>query len=272
MNTQLQWEFGGSVPEHYESYLVPSIFGPWAHDLVEMAALHAGERVLDIACGTGIVARTAARRLGVGGYVVGVDLSTPMLTVARAAAAAENLAIDWRESSAAELPMADASFDVAFCQQGLQFFPDRPAALREMYRVLATGGRLVLSVWSKIERSPGFAALAEALTRHISREAGTLMIAGPFGLSSPEELGALLTGASFEHITIRPAVKILRYPSSQEFLLRYAAGSALASAVASADDHARAELLAKVNAKLQSYIGDRGLAFPIESNIVIARR
>ena len=177
--------------------------------------------MLDIACGTGTVARTAARRLGVGGYVVGVDLSAPMLTVARAAAAAEHLAVEWREGSAVELPMADASFDVAFCQQGLQFFPDRPTALREMYnRVLATGGRLVLSVWSKIERSPGFAVLAEALARHISREAGALMTAGPFALSSPEDLRALLVGASFEHITIRPAVKILRYPSSDEFSRR----------------------------------------------------
>jgi len=174
--------------------------------------------VLVSACWTlpaGIVARTAARRLGVGGYVVGVDPSVPMLTVARTAAAAEDLAVEWREGSAAELPIADASFDVAFCQQGLQFLPERPPVLRKMYRVLATGGRLVLSV-------PG-----------LSRARGSANAAR-------QSRGG--------HADDRWAIR------------------------SSADDHARAELLARVNAKLQSHIDDQGLAFPIESNIVIARR
>jgi ubiquinone/menaquinone biosynthesis C-methylase UbiE len=178
MNCQPQWQFVGSVPENYERYLVPSIFGPWAEDLVEMAALRLGERVLDIACGTGIVARTAARKFDGSGSVVGLDLSAPMLAAARAAAAAEGLAVEWLEGSAVKLPLADAAFDVAFCQQGLQFFPDRVSALREMYRVLTPGGRLVLSAWGPIERSPGFAVLAEALTRHIGPDAGALMTTG----------------------------------------------------------------------------------------------
>jgi ubiquinone/menaquinone biosynthesis C-methylase UbiE len=272
VNPQLQWHFVGSVPENYERYLVPSIFAPWADDLVEVAALDPGHRVLDIACGTGIVARTAARRLGSGGRVVGLDLSAPMLGVARVAAAAEGVTIEWREGSALQLPSADREFDVVFCQQGLQFFPDRPAALREMRRVLAPSGRIVLSVWRPIEQSPGFAVLAQALTTHISPEAGTLMTCGPFGLSSTEELRRLITAASFKDISIRPTAKVLRYPSSDEFVLRYAAGSALAGAIADADANARAALLAEVGAKLQSLTGDRGLAFSIESNIVIAHR
>jgi ubiquinone/menaquinone biosynthesis C-methylase UbiE len=117
MNSQAQWQFVGSVPENYERYLVPSIFASWAEDLVEMAALRAGERVLDIACGTGIVARIAARKLGGSGSVLGLDLSAPMLEAAHAAA--EGMAVEWREGSAVKLPLADAAFDVAFCQQGL---------------------------------------------------------------------------------------------------------------------------------------------------------
>src|ERR1700747_179370 len=103
MNLQRQWHFLGSVPENYDHYLVPSIFGPWAHDLVEMAALRPGERVLDIACGTGIVARVAARRLGGSGSVLGLDLSAPMLKASRAAAAAEGMAVEWQEGSAVKL-------------------------------------------------------------------------------------------------------------------------------------------------------------------------
>jgi ubiquinone/menaquinone biosynthesis C-methylase UbiE len=272
MNTQAQWQFVGSVPENYERYLVPSIFAPWADDLIEMVALQPHHRVLDIACGTGAVARTAARHQGSGGNVTGVDLSAPMLTAARSAAAADGATIAWQEGSALQLPLADEAFDVAFCQQGLQFFPDRPAAMREMYRVLVPGGKLVLSVWREIERSPGFAILAQALTSHVSADAGALLRLGPFGLSGAEELRDLIAGAGFKDIDIHPATKILRYPSSDEFVLRYAAGSALAGAVANVDDDARAALLAEVAERLQPYVQARELAFPIESNIVIACR
>jgi ubiquinone/menaquinone biosynthesis C-methylase UbiE len=272
MNSQRQWRFVGSIPENYECYLVPTIFGPWAEDLVEMAALRPGERVLDIACGTGIVARTAARKLAGSGSVVGLDLSAPMLAAARAAAAAEGMAVEWCESSAVKLPLADAAFEVVFCQQGLQFFPDRVSALREMYRVLTPGGRLVLSVWGPIERSPGFAVLTEALTQHIGPDAGALMTAGPFSLSDAEELRAIVAEATFKDVTIRPGFKTLRFLSPDEFVLRYAAGSALASAVAHADAGAVAALLAGVATKLQSAIDDQGLGFPIEANLVIAHK
>src|SRR6476619_3949123 len=95
MSASPQWQFVGNVPENYERYLVPSIFAPWAHDLVEVAALRSGERVLDIACGTGIVARTAARILGDGSSVVGLDLSAPMLVAAHSAAKAEEVSVEW---------------------------------------------------------------------------------------------------------------------------------------------------------------------------------
>jgi len=132
MNSPPQWQFVGSAPENCGRYLVPSIFASSGEDPVEMAALRPGERVLDIACGTGIVARIAARKLGGSGSVLGLDLSGPMLETARAAAAAKGMAVEWREGSAVKLPLADAAFDVVFCQQGLQFFPDRVTALREI--------------------------------------------------------------------------------------------------------------------------------------------
>src|SRR2546425_1024714 len=248
VSPQPDWQFVGSVPENYERYLVPSIFGPFAADLIDIAAPRENERVLDIACGTGIVARTAARRVGRRGSVVGLDTSAPMLEAARSAAAREGISVEWREGSAVKLPFLDGAFDLVLCQQGLQFFPDRPMALREMRRVLAPRGRLELSVWRPIDRSPGFAVLVEALTRHISPQAGALMTSGPFGLSDAEELRALVASANFRDVTVRPAVKMLRYPSPDEFVRYYAAGSALAGPVAGADDHVRAALLADVRA------------------------
>jgi ubiquinone/menaquinone biosynthesis C-methylase UbiE len=272
MSAGPQWHFVGSVPDSYERYLVPTIFGSWANDLVETAGLQPGERVLDVACGTGIVARTAARRVGRSGVVVGLDLSAPMLEVARSAAANEGFSIAWQEGSAVNMPLADATFDVVLCQQGLQFIPDRPAALREMYRVLTLEGRLVMSVWRDIERSPGFAVLADALMRHVGPESGGLLTSGPFGLSNTEELRSLIAAAGFRAITIRPATKILRFSSPEEFVLQYAAGSALAGIIAAVDDNARATVFAEIIARLQPYVDDQGLAFPIESNVAVARR
>ena len=230
MTAELEWNFLTSVAENYERNLVPIVFAPWANELVETAALRQGDRVLDVACGTGIVARIAARKLGGTGSVTGLDASAPMITVARAAATAEGVAVEWREASAVELPFTEAAFDVVLCQSGLQFFPDRPASLREMHRVLKPGGRLILSVWGPIERSRGFAVAADALARHIGPEAARPITSGAFGLSDADELRALVTGANFKDITVRASVKILRYPSPDEFILRHITGSPLGSA------------------------------------------
>src|SRR5262249_13923549 len=152
---------------NYERYLVPAIFGPWAADLLALAAPQPGERVLDLACGTGAVARLTAERVGTAGAVIGLDLNPGMTELARSLPAPRGAAVEWRVGTALELPFTNATFDLALCQQGLQFFSDRAAALGETRRVLRSGGRLALSVWRSIDRSPGFAALAEALAEHV---------------------------------------------------------------------------------------------------------
>src|SRR5215218_1556352 len=180
---------GGSLAELYERDLVPAIFGPWVEDLLAAAdvrpgarvldvACGPGARVLDVACGTGVVARAAAPRVGPTGAVVGLDLSPAMLAAAAALPSVAGAPIAWQEGNALALPFADRSFDVVVCQQGLQFFPDRLAAMREMRRVLVPGGRVALAVWRPIEHSPGFAVFADALDRHI----GPDLLAGPFSL------------------------------------------------------------------------------------------
>jgi ubiquinone/menaquinone biosynthesis C-methylase UbiE len=119
--------------------------------------------VLDVACGTGIVARTAAERLGNHGTVIGLDLNEDMLEVAHTTSSKIYPHIEWRKGDVKEIPFQDSSFDVIFCQQGLQFFPDRLAALREIYRVLKTNGRFVLSAMRPIKHNPSYAILSEAL-------------------------------------------------------------------------------------------------------------
>ena len=197
MSQSERWQLGGNAPEVYETELVPAIFAPWAPLVVAKAALRHGERVLDVACGTGVVARLAAEQVGAGGHAVGVDLNPGMLARARASPMPEGTAVEWREGDAGALPFGTASFDAVFCQLGLQYFPDRQQAAREMYRVLKPGGRLVVLVWRALAHSPGFAALAAALERHVSPAAAAVMRAPfVFGDTTDELRGLLMRRAS----------------------------------------------------------------------------
>jgi ubiquinone/menaquinone biosynthesis C-methylase UbiE len=271
MNNRQQsawYDYGGSGPEIYERHMVPSIFGPWAVDLVKLAAPAPGERVLDVACGTGIVARLATQYVGPTGRVVGLDLNSGMLTVARSTSGGiEN--IEWREGNAMAMPLSDKTFDLVFCQQGLQFFPDRLASLREMHRVLVPGGRLAVSVWSSMDKSPGFSLFAEALGDHIGSEAAALMRL-PFSLSSEGELRSLIERAEFHDAKINPATKKLAFPSPDEFVKRYVAASPLASTLARAESKSQQALLEAMSKALRSYVNLDGLAFPIETHFVLA--
>jgi ubiquinone/menaquinone biosynthesis C-methylase UbiE len=133
--------------EGYERFMVPPLFQPWARRLVDAASPRAGERILDLACGTGVVAREIVRRLGASATITAVDLNPAMLDVARAAAAAEGATIEWREARAEALPFPDFSFDLVLCQFAMMFFADRRAAAAEMRRVLADAGGALASVW-----------------------------------------------------------------------------------------------------------------------------
>ena len=274
MSDQGQWQVAGNAAETYERALTPAVFAAWAPLVVALADPRSGERVLDVACGTGVVTRLVARQVGRTGKVVGLDLNPGMLAVAAATAASEpptSASITWQEASTTRMPFPDGAFDVAYCQLGLQFFPDRPAALREMHRVLVSGGRLGLMVWRGIEHSPGFDILAAALARHVSPEAAGIMRA-PFGLAEGEELRGLMAAAGFRDITIRPVAGTVRFPSVARFVQDYVAGSPLAGHVAKVSDEARAALVGEVGDALRSHLAGGALAFPIEAHLASARK
>jgi ubiquinone/menaquinone biosynthesis C-methylase UbiE len=153
-----------SVPDEYEEYLVPAVFGAWAEVLLDAIVIPPGSRVLDIASGTGVLARAAARRAGCDGQVVASDVSRPMLARAAAAGAPDGAApIQYQEAPADALPFADSSFDVVLCQQGLQFFPARAAAIGEMRRVLRSGGVAGMAVWAEGHPVEPFGVYCEEL-------------------------------------------------------------------------------------------------------------
>lgn len=273
MSQQGQWQVAGGAPEVYERELVPAVFGVWAPILVELAPPQPSECVLDVACGTGVVARIAATRVGPSGTVVGIDLNSGMLSVARSMASPDPQSggqLQWQEASADKLPFPDGSFNVVYCQLGLQFFADRPAALREMRRVLGTEGRLALMVWCGIHESPGFAVLADALQRHVGQAAAAIMRA-PFGLSNADELEALHRAAGFQAVAIQQRSGTVRFPSVERFVLSYVGGSPLAGPVSQVDDAARAALITDVRNALGKFTSNDELAFPIAAHLLNAR-
>jgi SAM-dependent methyltransferase len=274
VSDQGQWQVAGNAAEIYERALTPAVFAAWAPLVVALADPRSGERVLDVACGTGVVTRLVARQVGRTGKVVGLDLNPGMLAVAAATAASEpptSASITWQEASATRMPFPDGRFDVAYCQLGLQFFPDRPAALREMHRVLVSGGRLGLMVWRGIEHSPGFDILAAALAG-MSVPGPPASCALPFGLAEAEELRELMAAAGFRDITIRPVAGTVRFPSVARFVQDYVAGSPLAGHVAKVSDEARAALVGEVGDALRSHLAGGALAFPIEAHLASARK
>ena len=271
MSQAERWQLGGNAPEVYETQLVPAIFGPWAPVLVARAALRAGERALDVACGTGAVTRLVAPQVGPTGHVVGLDLNPGMLARARASPPPEGATVDWREGDAGALPFDTSSFDAVFCQLGLQYFPDRQQAAREMHRVLKRTGRLVTLVWRALAHSPGFAALATALELNVSPAAAAVMRA-PFVFGdSTDDLRDLLTQAGFRTVRVGADVRMVRFASPAAFVQYQVAGSPLATHVAQADDAVREALIREVTEAMQSYLNDDGLAFPIEGQIAVAQ-
>jgi ubiquinone/menaquinone biosynthesis C-methylase UbiE len=269
MSHEGRWQLRGDAAEFYERY-VKLVMEPWVRRLVDVAALQPAEHILDVACGTGFVARLAAQRLGANGRVVGIDLNAKMIEAARAASDRDaSTTIEWRVGDAAALPFEDGAFDAILCQQGLQFFPDRVQALREMRRVLRPGGRLAFTVWSAIGDTPYAAAFAAALARHVSPEAGS-MARAPHALHDAVELHALVTSAGFRHVRVRPTIETTALPLPEKFVPGHFAALPMAETIARLTPDRRAALVQDVTEALRPYVDGGHLRVPAGVHVVTA--
>lgn len=260
--------YESSPPENYERYFVPAIGEPVARDLIDRAALRVGERVLDVACGTGVVTRLAAEQVEDTGTVAGLDVNPGMLSVARSVTPPET-SIDWHHASAESMPLPDDAFDVVLCQMGLQFMADKAAALSEMRRVLAPGGRIILNAPGPTP--PPMAVMAEGLATEIGPQAAGFVHA-VFSLHDPEELRKLLEAAGFSDVVVDHHVKALRLPPPQQFLWQYISSTPLAEAVATIGEDARAALEQRTVAGCEPFVQNGALVTEVRMLTAIARR
>lgn len=264
-----RYQLSDNAARAYETQKVGSIFRPLAEQTVEHAALRESDRVLDVACGTGIVLRVIGKRMpGIAG-LVGVDLNRGMLKIARSLSAEEGVDCEWHQCDVTELPFDSAAFTLCCCQQGLQFFPDKPTALVEMHRVLGPGGRLLVSVWSEL--SPLFAAMGEALASNVSSEVAKRALA-PFAFRDQQVIQDMLAAARFTLQKVQVLTLDRKLGPASESIPAEIAGSPVASDVDTLDPETRQQLISDISARLEPYRTAEGYKIPQSSYLFEATR
>jgi ubiquinone/menaquinone biosynthesis C-methylase UbiE len=260
-------------PESYEDFIVPALFAPWSDHLIRSANVQPGEHVLDVACGTGIVARRIAPRVGSQGSVIGLDINPTLLNVAGAAAEREGLRIEWQAGPAEQLPFPHEIFDLVTCQFGLMFFTDGQKALMEMHRVLRPGGRVVVSVWQGLDRHPFYQTLHTVSRQHLGKSS----VQEVFSLGDADELRKLLTDAGFQQVEIEPATITARYSHPEEFVAwEIDVDPASTPAMQSLDAQAQQAILAAVRNDMQAALNevmqDGLVVLASHAHVALARR
>jgi ubiquinone/menaquinone biosynthesis C-methylase UbiE len=254
--------------QRYEAQVVPTNITPHTHAVFDHVALYDGERVLDVACGTGIVARVAVERFPHLASIVGVDLNPAMLIIARTHLPATTIPVTWQEGDGCALPFPEDSFDVVVCQQGLQYIPDKAAALRHMHRVLVPGGRLICTVWSRPHRAN--VALADALRHHVSTEAAASSLA-PFAWTDADLIRQTVVDAGFETVEMAVIESQSRMSASAESVHAYINSMAVRLPYAEEVAAVHLALEEAVSTALQPYrVGDAFL-MPSQAHLVQAR-
>jgi ubiquinone/menaquinone biosynthesis C-methylase UbiE len=257
-----------TFPEIYERILVQPLFRPFAEQLIRRLEPAAGDSLLDIACGTGIVARVGREELGAAARIVGIDAAAPMLAIARSVDAT----IDWRQGSAASLPVQEGErFSLLACHQGLQFFPDKPAAVREMRRVIAPGGRIAVACWLPLSELPAARELNDIAERHVGPISDSRHSFG-----DPDALEGLLVDGGFKDARIETMSHDVRLGDGALYArLNAMAVIGMTAKGKAMNESERAELAGRIAADSQELIArfTRNGAFllPLTSNIAIAR-
>jgi SAM-dependent methyltransferase len=251
----------------YETHLVPAIFEPLARLLIDLACPEPRECILDVCCGTGVVARLVAPIVGRGGKTVGLDFDANMIAAGRRL----NPDVDWRVGNLQNLPFVDGAFDLVMCQQGLQFLYDREAGLKQIYRVLRPGGRIALAVWTELAKSPAHAILFDAMGAMLGVD-----MSKPPAWSLPEERQLTTLVSSVGFVDIKTSVKSLnsKFPSARRFAEIIIDGSSKLTRqmLGQLPNDRRIGFIDDMAARLRRFETDAILEVPMESRFLLGRK
>ncbi len=270
MGKQTTSPLGGSDPAIYEQILVPAVYQMWTRFVVDEAEPNSGDKALDLACGTGIVTRLLAQKIGMMGEVTGMDNNSDMLTLARRVEARSpgSAPIDYDYGSATALPYKEERFDIITVQDGLAYFANRATAIQEMYRVMLPAGRLSIMSWREIEGSPAFYATAEVAQKYLGLDAANL-IRQPFTACDADELRALMMRARFRRIEIDPVEGTAVFASVDDFVKSQVLGTGLVQYLA-ARGTGVGSFYADLQAALEPWTKLDGFIFPMQAYLVKA--
>jgi len=260
------WQLSGDMAERYEEFLVPVIFVPWARDLLSRTHLNRGDKLLDLACGTGVVARLAADQ---GVSVIGGDINPGMLAVA--ADRAKGLHVSFQQADAQALSFEDGCFDALICQQGLQFFPDKPVAISECFRVLRPGGRAIFCTARGLDENPLMRSQVVAFGRHLGEDT-TMAIRSVCGFTDPDEMRALFEQAGFSPVNVEKVVLDLFAPDGRAFVNGMMKSTPVADRIAAMDQPARDALREALLQEFGACFDGSALRFPHSANVAVAAR
>ncbi len=247
----------------YEEFYLPGLFAEWTPRVIDAAKIQSGQRVVDVACGTGVLAQAVADRVGTTGLTVGVDINEGMLNIAREKAPE----IEWHQAPAEALPLDDDNYDRVVCQFGLMYFDDQRAALREMMRVLRPGGNLAVVVWDKLERSPAYYAEDQLFQRVLGEEYAD---ESPYSLGDLQVLQQLLASAGISDVKIQTHEGTARFSSIDDWIYTDVKGWTIDEEI---EDEKYERLLREARQELASFVTPEGtVAFSTPAHIVTASK
>jgi ubiquinone/menaquinone biosynthesis C-methylase UbiE len=251
----------------YESLFVPALFEPWTTHLIEGAGVRSGSHVLDIACGTGVLARNALSRTGPGGRVVGVDPAAGML----AAAKEIEPSIDWVLCSAEALELDDEAFDCVMSQFGMMFFQDRQKSVEEMFRVLKPGGSLAIAIWNSVDQNPAYADIIAVLQEQVGTAAADALRL-PYSLGNSDEVTTVLSDSGFMNINVETKTESAQFPSSRHMVEAELRGWLPLFDINLGEAKIN-EVLVESDSTLSKYASTSGKAvFPTSAHVITARK
>lgn len=266
MTTSEPARFTGEIPEFYERHLVPVIFDPYARDLAARVPDAPGMRLLEIACGTGVLTRRILERVPLDARLVATDLNPAMMEIAQHRAGADSR-VEWRQADGTQLPFEDASFDVVACQFGVMFYPDKAAGMREARRVLRPGGRLLFNVWDRMELNP-FARIANATITGFYPEDPPKFYLTPFGMGDAAELRRLLEAAGFTGITVEGVDRTASSETAASFAAGLVRGNPVSAEIAARGGAGVLEVEAALAAALAAEGGSAPYRGPMRAQVV----